>query len=180
MIAFETLLRLACGDLEGAEEDAAEEHILACTDCARTLEGLVVVGEAVRELLGRAEHPLHLFATPALMSPIEDTGLVTRRYTLAPGEVVPCSIADHDLYVLTTFTGDLGDAMRVDVETAGQRVADVPFDASRGRITLLSPAGELRKLPTTRLPVRVFAFDAAGGERLVGTYTLDHTAQTPS
>lgn len=175
MIGIDVLARLALGDLDEDEERAAEEHVLACSECARTLEGLVTAGESVRALLDAGD--ARAFVTPSLVAELDRAGLVTRRYVLAPGTSVPCTVDTKDVYVLTTIEADLRDVARVDVELpGGPRAVDVPFDAARGTISFVTSAEPLRALPSTKLPVRAIAVDRDGRERALGEYVLDHTA----
>lgn len=175
MIGIDVLARLALGDLDEAEEAAAEEHVLSCTECARILEGLVVAGEAVRALLARGR--MQVFVTPAVVRELERDALVTRRYVLAPGSTVPCTVDAKDVFVLTTLEADLTGVTRVDV-TSGVwgRVADVPFAPSAGTIAFLTAAAPLRALPSLRLDIQALAVDPDGRERMLGEYVLDHTA----
>ena len=176
MIAFELLVRLACGDLTGDEESSVEEHVLDCTECARTLEGLVVVGDAVRTALVSGEHRVRLIGTTAMVERLDAAGLLSRRYALAPGSVVPCGVTSKDVYSMAKLEADLRDAVRIDLEINGHRIPDLPFEAESGRVLLVTPATEIRTLPTMKLGFRMFTFDKDGRERLAGEYTLDHTA----
>jgi hypothetical protein len=53
------------------------------------------------------------------------------------------------------------------------RIPDVPFDAAG--VSTISPAVELRKLPTVAIPIRLIAVSDAG-ERMIAEYTMSHTA----
>lgn len=175
MIALDVLARLALGDLDEGEEQAAEEHVLSCTECARTLEGLVVAGEAVRALFERGS--TQVFVTSSVVAELERAALVTRRYVLAPGSTVPCTVDAKDVYVLTTLEADFAGVARVDVELPrGVRMSDVPFDPARGTIAFVTPARPLRALPSKQFPLRALAVEPDGRERTLGEYVLDHTA----
>lgn len=173
MIAIDRLAACALGDLAGDTELAVEEHVVSCGACAAIYEAMVRIGPAIAELVraGAVVVP----ATPALIARLEVEGLVSRRYLLAPGATVPCTIGAGDVYALTTLEADLTGVARVDVVRGTRRYADVPFDRAAGRIHLLVASELLRSLPTGAIPVRAIAVEP-GGERTLGEYTLDHTA----
>jgi hypothetical protein len=174
---LDVLARLACGDLDAEEERAAEEHVLDCTPCARVLEGLCVVREAVRQMVVRGGGMVHVPVTPAAVARLEADGLVTRRYVLAPGAAVPCTVGADDVFTLVTLELDVTGVARVDLQIGPVRLAEVPFDAAGGRLAWIAPAARVRQLPTMKIPVRAFAVDPDGGERTIAECVLEHTAQ---
>jgi hypothetical protein len=174
VIGVERLIACALGDLAGDAADEVEEHVLSCSACAATYAKFVRLGPAIRALVrdGGTTVP----ATPALVDAAEAAGLVTRRYVLTPGAVVPCTVDASDIYSLTSYVGlDLAGVSRLDFVRAGTRIADVPFDARAGRLYMLTRAETLRALPTMKLPIRLVAVED-GGERTIAEVTLDHTA----
>ena len=78
MIDLEILARLASSDLVDEEERVAEEHVLGCSACARTLERLVTIGAEVSALVARGEG--RAFVTEAILQTLQESGLVTRTY----------------------------------------------------------------------------------------------------
>jgi hypothetical protein len=174
MIPLEVLSRLALGDLDEEEELRAEEHVLSCSRCARVLEGLVRVGDAVRELPSRGV--FRSFVTPSLVDRFEGEGLITRRYALTPGARVACTVAPDDVLVLVTFDVPLESVRRVDIEVFGERATDVPFDVRAQRLYEISSAEPIRALPSMSVDFRALAVAETGEERVLGEYALDHTA----
>jgi hypothetical protein len=67
---------------------------------------------------------------------------------------------------------------RVDVVRGQMRIPDVPFDRS-GFVRLLTSGDLIRAVPTMKIPFQLVAVDAAGRDRTLGEYTLDHTAYAP-
>ena len=66
---------------------------------------------------------------------------------------------------------------RVDAIVSGDaemRLEDVPFDAASGLVILSPSIAQVRTMPAYRRVVRLVAVDA-GGERLVGEYTFNHS-----
>ena len=176
MIAPELLLGCALGELGPEAEVEVEEHVLSCAECANLYASFVNIGIGVEELVRTGRTTMQL--TDTLQLRLEREGLVSRRYVLSPGAIVPCTVGAEDLYSLTTLEADLSHEQRVDLDRGGQRIADIPFDA-RGVVRLLSSSDVLRKLPTMKLPFRLVGVDAEGRERVLGEYTLDHTAFVP-
>jgi len=176
-MAVERLVASALGELAADEDAEVEEHVLSCGHCAAIYASLVRLGPAIAHLVGDGGATMPI--TRTLVERLEHEGLITRRYELTSAAVVPCAVGADDIYSLTTYHVNLAGVSRVDLIRAGQRLSDVPFDAVRGRVYMLSRAEALRMLPTTKLPIRLVAVEASG-ERTLGEYTLDHTAFAPS
>jgi hypothetical protein len=180
MIELERLVLLALDELDDAAAAEVEAHILACGACATTLERLLRIGRAVRELIraGQATFP----CSAALIEEMRAAALISREYRLAPDQVVACTAGAADIYAATTLEADLRDVAQVDIvitSPAGSaRLQDVPFDAERGLATYVSRSDQLRTLPSTRIELELLAVDPAG-ERKLGQYFLEHTAFVP-
>jgi hypothetical protein len=173
VIAIERLIACALGE---GDADAVEEHVLSCSRCAAIFEALVRLGPAVAELVrgGHAQVP----GTRALVERLDAAGLITRRYALAPGTPVPCSVGANDIYTLTVYQADFTGVSRVDLVRVGERIPDIPFDAATGRVYILSPCERLRALPSMRLQLQLLAIEG-DRERVLGDYILDHTGYFP-
>ena len=176
MIAIAHLLSNALGELEDDMEREVDEHILSCGRCAATYASLVRLGPEIAALVRSGTATM--FVSRALADRLEREGLVTRRYLLTPGAVVPCTIGAEDIYSLTTLEGDLSHAERVDLIRGDHCTRDVPFDRS-GSVRLLTSGDVIRNFPTMKVPFRLVAVGADGQERTIGEYTLDHTAFDP-
>jgi hypothetical protein len=176
VIELERLVKLALDELGETEAADVEEHVLACGSCAATLERLLRLGDAVREVVraGKLAFP----ATGGLVTELERAGLVSRSYLLAPDRIVPCAVSAEDIYAVTTFEADLRGVERVDIvrTVLGRsiRMNDVPFDAESGLVRIVSRSDVLRTLPTTRIKLELFAVEGSG-ERRLSEYFLDHT-----
>lgn len=178
MIALESLAALALGELEGDELDRVELHVLSCSACALTLERLIEVGPAVRELVTAGQ--VRTFAEPALLARLDELGLISRRYRVAPDQVVACSVGPNDVYALTELEAELAGVQCVDLlvssEVGGEwRDRDVPFDPARGVVSVLDRGDALRLLPSTRIFLTLVAVED-GAERRLGEYVLAHEA----
>lgn len=175
MIAIDRLIAAALGELSGDAEVEVEEHVLSCSECAARYATLLELQPAIAERVrdGAVDLPI----SEPLMRQLDATGLITRRYSLVPGQPVPCTVGPGDIYSLTTYSVDLAGVTRLDLMHGTQRIPDIPFDAERGRVYMLTPATFLRPLPSMRIYLRLLAVDGAE-ERELATYILDHTVAT--
>ncbi|MGE5184657.1 MAG: hypothetical protein ACM31C_21445 [Acidobacteriota bacterium] len=167
MIAIDRLIACALGE----DDDEVEAHVLECDECAARFAQLASLPAALRDLVHDGH--MQVVATRGLVDRLDAAGLVTRRYVLAPGATVPCTVDSRDVYTVVVLEADLATATRVDVVRGTLRYEDVPFDPAHGRVYVIAPAVATRSLPTAPIPLRVVAVDAAG-DRTLGEYTLDH------
>ncbi len=175
MMPLDKLVRLSFGELDPDEETRVEEHLLGCSECAATLVGLVALGDALAAIFRSAGPTPPIVLTPRLRSELERAGLVTRTYSLRPGEIVPCTVDALDRFVLTELSADLEDVTQVDLTSSMGRITDVAFDARRGVVDYVVAAESLRSLPSLTITLRLLAVEG-DGERVLGDYTLEHTA----
>jgi hypothetical protein len=84
-----TLVDYWLDELPAPSEVAAEEHLIACTDCTRWAEELARLGAAVRSLIRRGGVSLGL--TPSLLARLEQDGVRIRRHRVEPGEQTRCT-----------------------------------------------------------------------------------------
>ncbi len=166
---------------EPEEELELEEHLFGCEECFAGLEALAALGEAVRRL--GLEGRLRGGLGPSLLERLERDGRVIRRYRAAAGGHIHCTAgADDDLVVLE-LAADLADVERVDLLHLSadgallQRVRQLPVIGGR-EVAWASPGDVIRSLPTSIMFVRLMAVEPEG-ERLLGEYTLHHTAFRP-
>ena len=176
MIAKDLLIQCALEELGPEAELEVEGHILSCGHCAGVYASFARLGGEIAAFVRAGSSVMQV--TSALAERVEREGLVTRRYILSPGAIVPCTVGAEDIYALTTLQADLSEATRVDLVRGNERIEDIPFDRN-GIVRLLTSADLLRRFPTVKLPLRLIAVDAAGRERLIAEYTLDHTAFAP-
>jgi hypothetical protein len=180
-IPFEALVDYWLDPRPPDEPSDLEEHLFECADCSAGLEAVASLGEGVRRL-GK-EGRLSGGLGPSLLERLEQDGRVIRRYRAAAGGHIHCTAgADDDLVVLE-LAADLADVERVDLlhlaedGTLLQRVPELPVIGGR-EIVFASPGDLIRSLPTSVMFVRLMAVEPEG-ERLVGEYTLHHTAYRP-
>lgn len=177
MIATEKLIALAVGDLDDAEAEAVEEHVLSCSACAQLLERVLSLGDGIRTLVRSSA--LHVSLTPSLVAELEKAGLITRVYRIPAGGSVDCTVTREDRFVAAFLEADLRGVERVDlvmeVPSGVLRYDDVTFDVERGVVAWVSSGDFVRSLPTMKHSARVYAVED-GRERELGRYTFNHTA----
>ena len=174
MIALELLIGSALGELDAAEEARVEEHVVSCGDCAARFASFVRLGPAIAAITRSGGATF--VATRSVVERLEAEGLISRRYTLAPGTAVPCTAAPGDIYSLVQFEADLRGVSRVDLRGPLRSVNDAPFDPAAGCIYTVTSSASLLTLPTQQLSFEVVAVEDDGSERKLGDYTLNHTA----
>jgi hypothetical protein len=158
-----------------------EEHVFACAECSAGLDAVAALGEAVRRL-GK-EGRLRGGLSPSLLDRLEREGRVIRRYRASAGGHIHCTAGAHDDLVVLELAADLADVERVDLlhlasdGTLLERLPELPVIGGR-RVVWASPGDLIRSLPSGVMRVHLMAVEP-GGERLVGEYTLHHTAYRP-
>jgi len=177
-VPFEALVDYWLGDRPPGEPPDLEEHLLGCEPCFAALEAVAALGEAVRRL-GR-EGRLSGALGPTLLERLEQDGRVIRRYGAAAGGHIHCTAGADDHLVVLELAADLAAVERVDLlhlaadGTLIRRVRRLPVIGGR-QVVWASPGDLIRSLPTTTMFVRLVSVEP-DGERLVGEYTLHHTA----
>lgn len=177
-IPFAALVDYWLEDPAGTDAPDLEEHLLACAECSATLETIAALGEGVRRLGGQGR--LHGALVPSILDRLASEGRVIRRYRAAAGGHIHCTAGAEDDLVVLELAADLADVERVDLlyltgdGALLERVPHVPVAGGR-EVLWASPGERIRALPTATFLVRLMAVESAG-ERVVGEYTLHHTA----
>jgi hypothetical protein len=174
------LERLTAWWLDELQDEALEEHLLACAWCAKRAESLAACAQGIRAAVRNGAVDLAL--TPRFLEYLKQQGMRLREYPARPGETVHCTIRAEDDAVVSRLKAPLAGVRRVDVlhsvEVGGAterwREEDVPFDPEAGEVLLIPSAAGLRKMPAFTSRVRLLAVDEKG-ERSLGEYTFAHT-----
>jgi hypothetical protein len=164
-------------ELDADEEEALDEHLFACPLCARRLNAIVTLGDAIRDATLHGEFG---FVVPAaFVARLKRAGLTLREYQLNPGGSVNCTIAPGEDFVVANLTVPLAGVQRLDVliddMTFGKaRLTDVPFDPATGALTVVPSAAMLRAMQSNQQRLRLVAVEPTG-ERELGEYTFNHS-----
>jgi hypothetical protein len=177
-LSIEVLLDYWLGDTDAAATDVVDEHLMRCDDCGAALDGLIALGESVREALRAGA--LAMVTSAAFVGRLAERGLRVREYRLPHDGSVNCTVAPDDDVLVTRLAAPLQGVQRLDIRTqlsiepgAQHEQHDVPFDPSAGEVVFVSHLGMLRRQPANTLLVTLLAVDA-GGAREVGKYTFNH------
>ena len=172
---FATLVAYWLGELDETREAEVETHYLGCGQCAAQLAEVEALSEGVRRAFVGGHVPTAV--TAAFVEQMRSRGVQLREYHVPRNGSVSCSVAPEDQMLLSYLQAPLEGVGRVDAIVSGDaemRLEDVPFDAASGLVILSPSIAQVRTMPAYRRVVRLVAVDA-GGERLVGEYTFNHS-----
>jgi hypothetical protein len=165
------------------EEEAVEEHLFTCNECGARLREVIALAEGVRKVA--REGSLRMVVSDAFLKCAEEEGLRVRQYAPPPGGGVQCTVTVEDDILLGRLAANLSGAKRVDLCICDERgveqlrLADIPVHSGAGSVIYQESIAFAKAMPTSKMIARLIAFDEAGGERLLGEYTFNHTRSLP-
>lgn len=169
--------------LAGPEEDAVEEHLLACDECGARLRESIALAEGIRRLA--REGSLMMIVSDVFLERAAGEGLRVRQYAPPRGGAVQCTVTAGDDLLIGRLTANLSAAKRIDLSLCDARgveefrLPDIPFQSSAGSIAWQQSIVYAKAAPSGTMIARLVAFDEAGAERLLGEYTFHHTRTMP-
>jgi hypothetical protein len=181
-LTLEQLVDYLHDELDAESEEKVDEHLFACERCSRLLREIVAMADGVRRIVGSGG--VDAVLTRSFLERLKSGGVRIREYRLAESAEVLCTITPDDDLVVARLHAALGDVQRLDVLVQNperddpDRLEDVPFDAAAGEIVLAPQSAALRSLGDAVQRVQLVAVDDTG-ERLLGTYTFNHTRYRP-
>lgn len=164
--------------LTPAEEALVEEHLFGCDACGDRLRELIALAEAIRKLASQGA--LRVVISDSFLECAAAHGLRVRQYSPPAGGSVNCTVTANDDLLIGRLASDLSGAGRVDLalcdETGTEhgRLRDIPFSGSQREVIFNEPIERARASPANVFVVKLLAVDEAG-DRLIGTYTFNHT-----
>lgn len=179
----QTLLAYWLGETDAALTDAIDLHLLGCDPCGHTLDEFVALGHAVREAFERGL--VHAFVSGSFVQRLVDEGRHVREYRLPRNGSVNCHAAPDDDVLVSRLEAPFAGVERIDavlrlsIADAEYRADDIPFDPATGEVLMVPKIAIVRGLPAHVLTVRLIAH-AAGQERTLGEYRLNHSPWTDS
>jgi hypothetical protein len=178
-LALGELLEYWLGEAEEERAAAIEAHVFECDACAAALDDVVRLGRELVALM--REGHVSARATVSLVNRLSRDRLNVRQYSVLPGEVVQCTVTPHDELLLTRLILPGPAPARIDVterfyggET--RRVEDVAIDRRAGEVITFLPARPRQSDGSGR--VEYVLLDPAAADRVIATYTLEHTAMS--
>jgi hypothetical protein len=165
------------------EEEATEEHLFTCDECGARLREVIALAEGVRKLA--REGSLRMIVSDAFLKRAEQEGLRVRQYAPPPGGGVQCTVTAEDDLLIGRLAANLSGAKRVDLCICDERgveqlrLPDIPVHSGTSNVVYQESITFAKAMPTSKMIARLVAFDEAGGERLLGEYTFNHTRSLP-
>lgn len=182
-IEVSTLLEYWLGELDQAQEERLDEHLLGCGHCSMALQSLVDLGIGIRSAVRSGA--VHVAVPSGFTERLAAEGLRLRTYRVPANESVYCTVAPDDDLLITRLAIPAGETGRLDlvcVSSEGaplERLDDVPFDVASGEVILTSRMDRVRSLPASTLRYRLLAV-VPPEERVIGEYTFHHTPHSPA
>jgi len=165
------------------EEEALEQHLFTCDECGARLREMVALAEAIRNLARQGS--LLMVVSDAFLKRLAGEGMHVREYAPPVGGGIACTVTAEDDFLIGRLTADLSRAKRVDLCLCDEhgnerlRMADIPFDSGAGSVAFQQNITYAKAAASETMIARLMAFDDAGGERLLGEYTFNHTRTLP-
>jgi hypothetical protein len=169
--------------LPTAEEEAVEEHLLACDHCGARLREVIALAEGIRQIA--CEGSLRMIVSDEFLKRAAEEGLRIRQYAPPAGGGVQCTVTAEDDFLIARLTANLTGAKRVDLSICDERgveqlrLRDIPVHAETTVINYQESTTFAKAMPTSITIARLVAFDEAGSEHLLGEYTFNHTRTIP-
>jgi hypothetical protein len=165
------------------EEEAVEEHLLACDQCGTRLREVIALAEAVRKLA--REGSLRMVVSDTFLKRAALEGLRVREYAVPQGGSVQCTVTAEDDILIGRLAADLSGTKRVDLCLCDEhgaeqlRLPDVPVNSGASSIVYQESITFAKTMPTSTVIARLVTFDDSGVEHLLGEYTFNHTRSMP-
>jgi hypothetical protein len=169
--------------LPNSEEQAVEEHLLGCDQCGARLREVIALAEGVRNLA--REGSLRMVVSDSFLKRVAEEGLNVREYAPPPGGGVQCTVTAEDDFLIARLAANLTEAKQVDLCICDElgveqlRLPDIPVQSGASNVVYQESITFAKAIPTSTIIARLVAFDEAGGERLLGEYTFNHTRSLP-
>lgn len=177
-LSIDMLLDYWLDDGDAPTTGAADEHLMRCDACGAVLDGLIVLGESVREALRAGT--VSVVTSAAFVQRLAGQGLRVREYRLPHNGSVNCTVAPEDELLVARLQAPLQGVRRLDaraqlsIEPGVQHeLQDLPFDPRVDEVVCVSKIADVRHLPAHTMQVTLLAVDSSG-TREVGRYAFNH------
>ena len=171
------------GALAKSEEEIVEEHLLDCDRCGARLREVIALAEGLRNLA--REGSLRMVVSDAFLKRAAEEGLRVREYAPPPGGGVECTVTAEDDILIGRLAANLSGVKRVDLCICDERgveqlrLPDIPVHSGASSVVYQESITFAKAMPTNKMIARLVTVDEAGGERLLGEYTFNHTRSLP-
>jgi hypothetical protein len=170
-------------DLPAGDEEAVEQHLMACDVCGDRLREIIGLADSLRALARSGS--LQVVIGDGLLTHAAVSGRRVREYAPARGETIQCTVAADDDFLVARLAADLTAAPLVDLSWCDprgvelQRMPDIPVRADAGTVICQQSITWAKAGPSATMIARLLAVDDTGNERLLGEYTFHHTRTIP-
>ncbi|HTM21635.1 MAG TPA: zf-HC2 domain-containing protein [Kofleriaceae bacterium] len=150
-VELEGLIAWWLGELDPADADAVDEHLIDCAACSARGQRVAALAGGIGEHAARGQFAGVLPA--GLVDRLVARGVRVRTFEVRAGEHVPCAASADDDLMNARLIGDFRGTGRLDVAVLGpdggeqERYADVLVDRAAGVLDLAAPADQVRALP---------------------------------
>jgi hypothetical protein len=126
-----------------------------------------------------------MVVSDAFLKHAAEEGLRIREYAPPPGGGVQCTVTAEDDMLIGRLAANLTGAKRVDLCLCDERgveqlrLPDIPVHSGASGVAFQESITLAKAAPTNTMIVRLVTLDEAGGERLLGEYTFNHTRSLP-
>jgi len=169
--------------LSPPEEEAVEEHLLACDQCGARLREVIALADGVGQLA--REGCLRMIVSDTYLKRAAEKGLRVREYAPPPGGSVQCTVTAEDDFLIGRLAANLSGAKQVDLSICNAsgieefRLPDIPVHPGGASVILHESCTIMKEAPSSTMIARLIAHDETGSERLLGEYTFNHTRTMP-
>lgn len=179
-LATDVLLDYWLGDSDAAATEAVDEHLMQCDACGRALDGLVALGQGIRDALRAGT--VGGVMSAAFVQRLAGQGLQLREYRLAPGGSANCTVGPGDELLVShlELPQPLQGVQRLDLHLESSlepgvrhEMRDIPFDPQAGEVVWVNKVAEIRPRPAFTARATLIAVDDSGA-REVGRYVFNH------
>jgi hypothetical protein len=174
----ETWLDYWLHDTAPASTDAIDEHLMQCDACGHVLDGLIALGDGVREAFRAGT--VGAMTTAAFVQRLAGEGLRIREYRVPANGSVDCTVAPEDELLVSHLEAPLAGVKRLDAVARvldgaqpQHRFEDIPFDPRSDRVVQVQKLDVVRAMPAHTYEVTLLAVEPAG-ERELGGYVIRH------
>ena len=162
-------------ELDEDQNHEIEAHLFECEECGARIRELLGLGEAVKRAL--LEGHVAGAVSARFIDRLHEDGLRIRKYRLAAGGSVACTVAPDDDLVVSYLQAPLGGVSRLDAvyedNSGTHRTKQIPFDPASNEVSFIAPTALLKTWGVAQQRVRLLAV-AQDEERVIGEYTFNH------
>jgi len=169
--------------LPRTEEEAVDEHLFNCDGCGARLHEVIALAEGVRNLA--REGSLRMVVSDSFLKRVAEEGLRVREYAPPAGGGIQCTVTAEDDFLVARLAANLTEVKRVDLCICDEhgieqlRLSDIPVESGASNVVYQESMTFAKAMPSSKMIARLVTFDEAGGERLLGEYTFNHTRSLP-